>query len=167
VTLASYYDESYPPSLWGGGSGADPHINVIDPNPGIAVGSPITFTVHGSGFSATSVVEVDHVPQTTTFVNGTTLTFILPPVPGTFEVTVRNADEQESNSVTLEVWPGTVTAEQVSGWTIDEVKAFIVAHPDLLSEVHEFEQHGRKRAGLLTWLEQLLDEEDVPDEDDD
>jgi hypothetical protein len=107
--LAGYYDESYPPSLWGGGTPGvpDPHIDTLAPSSGSAAAGPITITVTGSNFEAGSVVEVDQAPVTTAFVSATSLTATYDPsTTGTKLFTVRNPNEEESNSV-----PFTVAAE--------------------------------------------------------
>jgi hypothetical protein len=107
--LARYYDESYPPSLWGGGGPTlpDPHITTLAPNSGSAAAGPIAITVTGTNFEATSVVEVDQVALATTFVSATSLTTSYDPATaGTKLFTVRNVNDEESNSV-----PFTVAAE--------------------------------------------------------
>ena len=107
--LARYYDESYPPSLWGGGTPGvpDPHIDSLAPNSGSAAAGPIAVTVTGTNFEAGSVVEVDQAALATTFVSATSLTTSYDPATvGTKLFTVRNPNEEESNSV-----PFTVAAE--------------------------------------------------------
>jgi hypothetical protein len=102
VSLANYYDESYPPSLWGGGGGGplDPQITTLAPNTGSAAAGPITVTVTGSNFESGSVIEIDQVAQATTFVSATSLTTSYDPtVAGTVLFTVRNVNDEESNSV--------------------------------------------------------------------
>ena len=99
---ARYYEESYPPSLWGGGGGGpvDPHINSLTPATASAAGGAVTVTVAGSNFEAGSVVEIDHVAQATTFVSATSLTVSYDPAAaGTVQFTVRNVNDEESNSV--------------------------------------------------------------------
>ena len=97
--------QSYPPSLWGGGSGAkDPHIDSITPAAGV-VGVEAVVSVLGSNFEATSVVEIDQVAVgATAFVSATELSLtVTPAIAGVKSVTVRNANEEESNSVDFTV----------------------------------------------------------------
>jgi hypothetical protein len=162
VSLAAYYDESYPPSVWGGG--VDPFIASLNPTSGSAAAGPILVTVTGTNFEAGSVIEINQVAVPTTFVSATTLTTSYDPtVAGPVVFTVRNPNEEESNSVTFTV--GAVTADDVSGWTVDEVKDFVREHPELLSEITELERTGSARVTLLDWLQTLLDEEDEPDDE--
>lgn len=107
--LREYYNESYPPSVYEGGGTPpgppDPFIASLAPNTGSAAAGPITVTVTGTDFDATSVVEIDQVAQATTFVSATSLTVSYDPtVTGVFGFTVRR-DPEESNTV-----PFTVTA---------------------------------------------------------
>jgi len=101
--LARYYEESYPPSLWGGGGGPvlpDPHIDSLNPATGSAAAGPIAITVTGTNFEAGSVVEVDQVALPTTYVSATSLTTSYDPATaGTHQFTVRNTNDEESNSV--------------------------------------------------------------------
>jgi hypothetical protein len=154
----TYYDTSYPPSVWGGG--VDPHITSIVPNTVSAAAAATTITVNGSNFAADARVEINQVAQTTTRVSGSQLTISYDPtVAATVAFSVRNvADAEESNSVPFVV--GALSADDVSGWTVDEVKDFIREHPDLLAEVTAFERDGQARVTLLDWLQKLLDEED-------
>lgn len=96
--------QSYPPSLWGGGAVVDPSITTLVPNTG-TVGTLATVQVNGSDFAADSVVEVDQVPATSTvFVSSSRLTATFTPASaGTVQVTVRNANDEESNSVAFTV----------------------------------------------------------------
>jgi len=111
--LSTYYDESYPPSLWGGGPTPlpDPHIDSIDPVSGV-VGVAVTVTITGTNFVPGSVVEADQAALPTVYVNATTLTVSGTPLtPGTATLTVRNPNDEESNGVVF-----TVTA--VAGATL-------------------------------------------------
>jgi len=102
----TYYDTSYPPSLWGGGTGPDPSITSIAPTGAVAGSGPVTITVTGTNFVSGSVVEVDQSARPTTFVSATSLTATYDPlVAGAKVVTVRNPNEEESNNT-----PFTVTA---------------------------------------------------------
>ena len=104
MTDTGYYDQSYPPSLW---NGPDPSIANLNPTTGSAAAGPILVTVTGANFSADSVVEINQVAQTTTFVSPTSLTVSFDPsVAGTVTFTVRRGTE-ESNSV-----PFVVTATE-------------------------------------------------------
>jgi uncharacterized repeat protein (TIGR01451 family) len=54
-----------------------PQISGISPGAVAAGGPQFTLTVHGSGFSPTSVVQFNGVPRTTTYVNSSTLTSVV------------------------------------------------------------------------------------------
>ena len=100
-----YYEQSYPPSLWGGG--VDPDITSLVPATGSAAAGPITVHVHGAGFVSGSVVEADGAALPTTYVSATELTAPFDPAAaGTVMFTVRNPSAKESNSQ-----PFTVGAE--------------------------------------------------------
>ena len=161
MSLAEYYDTSYPPSLWDGSGGVvDPHINSLVPGTVSAAAAAATIVVNGTHFDADCVVEVDGAGQTTTHVSATRLSISYDPTAAaTVTFTVRNSvTDKESNSVLFVV--STVTADDVSAMTVDDVKDFIREHPDLLAEVTELERHGKHRTTLLEWLQELLDEED-------
>jgi hypothetical protein len=98
---------SYPPSVWAPPGPVDPHITALAPSTGSLAAAPLTVTVTGTGFEAGSVVEVDQVPATSTvFVSATELTATFTPtVEGAAAFTVRNVNDEESNST-----PYTVTA---------------------------------------------------------
>jgi hypothetical protein len=160
TSLERYYDQSYPPSLWGGGPLPDPSITSLVPNTGSAAAGAILVTVNGTLFEAGSVIEIAQQARPTTYVSPTVLTTSYDPtVAATVQFTVRNPNGEESNSVPFVV--AALVADDVAAWTVEDVKAFVVAHPDLLSEVFQFEQEGKSRATLLSWLQQLLDEEAV------
>ena len=92
-----YYEQSYPPSLWGGG--VDPDITSLVPATGSAAAGPITVHVHGAGFVSGSVVEVDGSALPTTFISATELSAPFDPsAAGTVQFTVRNPSDKESNS---------------------------------------------------------------------
>lgn len=151
-----YYDTSYPPSILGGV--VDPAIASLAPNTGSAAGGAIAVTVHGSRFEAGSVVEIDQVAQPTTFVSATELTVSFDPAAaGTVQFTVRNPNDEESNSVPFTV--GALAAADVAAMTVDDVQAFVREHPDLLAEIYDHERTGKARVTLLSWLKTLLDEE--------
>ncbi|HKY68599.1 MAG TPA: IPT/TIG domain-containing protein [Acidimicrobiales bacterium] len=150
------YADSYPPDVL---NLIDPHIASLVPSTVSAAAAATIVQVNGTNFEAGSVVEVNQVAQATTFVSATQLTISFDPAAaGPVQFTVRNPNEEESNSVTFTVT--TLVADDVSAWTIDDVKGFVVEHPDLLAEVLAFEESGKRRAGLLAWLQALVDEED-------
>jgi len=160
MTAPGYYDQSYPPSLWGGGGPGpnDPTITSLVPNTGSAAGGPITVHVHGTKFEDGSEIEIAQQARPTTFVSPTELTTSYDPVSaGTVQFTVRNPNDEESNSVPFTV--GAVAAADVSAMNVAQVEDFVRVHPDLLAEVYRFERDGKARATLLTWLKALLDEE--------
>lgn len=92
------YDASYPPDILGGGP--DPSITTLTPSTVSAAAGPTTVTVAGTNFAAGSVVEINQAAQATTFVSATSLTVSYDPsVAGTVQFTVRNPNDEESNSV--------------------------------------------------------------------
>jgi len=85
------YQDSYPPSLWGGGGG--PASAVVSINPATkAVGAAgFTMTITGTGFTSGSKVSFDSDPRTTTLVSPTQLTAPIGGITGvarTVQVTV-------------------------------------------------------------------------------
>src|ERR1700732_4510453 len=65
----------------GSGSGnppSTPAITSISPASVIAGASPVTLTVHGTGFVSTSVVQVNGPSESTTFVSNVKLTAVIP-----------------------------------------------------------------------------------------
>lgn len=152
--LARYYDESYPPSVWGGGT---------VPATSAVAGVPGHWLPEGSNPPATVADLMGGIP------NEVTASPATPWTGGQF-VQTRTAGAAGRATWTGAGWVGgvapAVTADEVAGWTIDEVKAFVVAHPDFLAEITELEKHGRARAGLLHWLQTLLDEEDEAEDED-
>ena len=100
----SYYDTSYPPSLWG--VVPDPTIASIVPNSS-AVNVPAVATITGTNFLPDSVVEIDQVATVdATYEDSTTLVVeFTPTVAGAHNVTIRNggAGGEESNTVVYTV----------------------------------------------------------------
>jgi hypothetical protein len=162
--IAAYYDASIPPSLL---PIPDPVISALVPDTASAGAGPTVVLVNGSKFQPYSIVEIDQAAQPTTYVSSTRLSVSYDPATaGTVTFTVRSerppAAPVESNSVPFVVAAldeDTVSAALVASWSIDQVKAFVVAHPTLLAEVLAFERDGKARSTLLTWLQQLVDEE--------
>lgn len=156
------YDESYPPSLW---LGPDPRITTLTPNTGSAAGGPITVTVTGTDFDASSVVEIAQVAQPTTYVSATQLTVSYDPTAaGTVMFTVRRGS-QESNSV-----PFTATALDVATMTVADVQAWVDDHADEADEVLALEEaREHPRVTLLDWLRGFIAhrDDDEADEADD
>jgi hypothetical protein len=102
-TALAAYDASYPPGVLG--LEPDPRITGVSPASISAAAGPTTLTVTGTSFTAASVIEIDQVAQTTTYVNATTLTTSWDPTTsGPVAITVREGTG-ESNS-----WPYNVTA---------------------------------------------------------
>jgi hypothetical protein len=84
--------------------GADPTITTLAPPTGSAAGGAISITVTGTNFWPGSVVEIDQVAQPTTYVSATSLTTSYDPTTaGTRTFTVRNPNDEESNSVSFVV----------------------------------------------------------------
>ncbi|MCA9958705.1 MAG: IPT/TIG domain-containing protein, partial [Anaerolineales bacterium] len=83
-------------------------ITTINP-PFVGLGEgALTLTVSGVGFTATSVVQWDGVPRTTTYVNAETLTATIPAADldetGSFQVTVYDSERDLlSNAMTFRV----------------------------------------------------------------
>lgn len=102
-----FYSQSFFPGMGNGGTPppVDPTITSLAPPSGVA-GVEVAVTVTGANYVAGSTVEVDQVPVPTTFVSATVLTgTFTPAAAGTAQFTVRNPNEEESNSA-----PFTVTA---------------------------------------------------------
>jgi hypothetical protein len=99
VMLNELYGASYPPEVLAGG----PFITSVTPNVLIVGTAQTTLTVHGSGFDADSVIELDGTTQTTTFVTSGQLTcsYTPPASPRTVNVTVHNLDGTDSNTRAL------------------------------------------------------------------
>jgi len=154
-----YYDGSYtreilglPPLV------PDPHIDSLTPSSGSAAAGAIAVQVDGSNFEAGSVVEIDQVLNASTYVSATRLTTSFDPTAaGVVLFTVRNPNDEESNSVPFTV--AALVADDVSAMTVTGAEQFVAEHPELLSEVYAFELAGKARATLLAWLKALLDEE--------
>ena len=166
MSTPGYFDQSYPPSLWGGGGGPggpdDPTISSLVPATGSAAAGPITVHVHGTRYEAGSVVEIDQAAQATTFVSATELTVSYDPAAaGTVLFTVRNPNDEESNSSPFVV--AALVSDDVSHMTIAGVQQFIEQHPDLLREALDFEKAGKNRSTLVAWLQTLVDEQDSAD----
>jgi len=160
MSTPGYYDQSYPPSLWGGGGPGpnDPTITSLVPATGSAAAGAILVTVNGTKFEAGSVIEIAQQARPTTYVSPTVLTTSYDPVSaGTVNFTVRNPNDEESNSSPFVV--AALVADDVSVMTVEAVKHFVEEHPDLLSEAYAFEVTGKNRPTLVAWLKALLDEE--------
>ena len=101
TSKADFYEGS--PFLGGGGgpdSPTDPHINSLSPTTLPVSASPTVITVTGTNFVAGSVVEIAQQDRPTTFVSATQLTVsFTPATAATVNFTVRNPDDEESNSV--------------------------------------------------------------------
>jgi hypothetical protein len=142
MTRPGYYEASYPPS-------------VLHPAPratGATAGIPGAWTPPGS-----------QVPPNPAAVTSWGVV-ASPATPWTSGQFVQTGVAGAAGRVTWtgSAWVGgaaPLSQAEVSAMTIDGVKAFVEAHPDLLAEVYALEQMGRQRATLLTWLKQLLDEE--------
>ena len=157
--MTTYWDGSYtreilglPPLV------PDPHIDTLTPASGSAAAGPIAVQVDGSNFEDGATVEVDQVAVATVYVSATRLTTSFDPTAaGVALFTVRNPNDEESNSVPFTV--AALAAEDVSAMTVAGAEQFVAEHPDLLAELYAFELAGKARATLLAWLKALLDEE--------
>ena len=147
MSLTEYYDTSYPPSVWGGGT--------VPATTGVA-GIPGSWLPAGSRPPASVAALQGGTPVTVTA------------SPGTGWTTGQYVQTRTSGAAGRATWTGTgwvggaapLTADDVSAMTVDDVKDFIREHPDLLAEVTELERNGKHRTTLLEWLQELLDEED-------
>jgi hypothetical protein len=147
MTAPGYYDESLTPEILG--------LVTANPATGATAGIPGSWTPAGATPPATLAA----------LQGGSPVTVVASPVTGW--TTGQYVQTRTAGAAGRATWTGTgwvggaapLAASEVAAMTIDDVKAFIEEHPDLLSEVHAFEQAGRARSGLLTWLKQLLDEE--------
>jgi hypothetical protein len=84
----------------------DPHITSITPTGISAAAAATTLTVNGYNFESGSVVEVNQSAQATTFVSAAKLTISFDPAAaGPVSFSVRNPNEEESNSVPYTVIP--------------------------------------------------------------
>lgn len=114
--VASYYDTSYPPSLWAGPPPA-PVLASIAPTTGVAGATNVTITATGLNFTATSVVRWNATPLVTTFVSPTQLTAVVPTLPaaGTYQVSVTDSTGTSANrtfTVTAAVEEEPASAEE-------------------------------------------------------
>ncbi len=111
------------PNGEGGGGAGDPHINSLTPSTLAATAGATTITVAGTNFEEGSVIEIDHVAVPTTFVSATSLTTSFDPtVAGTLVFTVRNPNEEESNSVNFVVTGvgAANTKAEITAWLIEQ-----------------------------------------------
>lgn len=131
-------------------------LTALDPT-AVPYGTPTTVRVLGTGFEPGDVVRLGANVVDTAFVSTTELTFeVTMLTDGAVATSVAKHEGGTTPSLTLDVIP-LVTVLQ--GWTIDTVKAFILAHPGQLSEVLAAETAGQARTTLIAWLQELLDEE--------
>lgn len=130
-------NRGFPPSgiAWGqpgwphgdGETGTDPHITSLSPSTLPVTASATTITVTGLNFVSGSEIEINHVARATTFVSATSLTTSWDPtVAGTMEFTVRNPNEEESNSVNFIVTAG-LEDEPTDANTKAEITAWLIA----------------------------------------
>jgi IPT/TIG domain len=108
------------PGSGGGGGGpdgpGDPHIMSLVPNTAGLSEVDVAVVVNGSNFEADSVIEVNNAPIATTFSSSTQLTATVPlTTAGSFNVTVRNVNDEESNIVVFTVVDDTVQAMSAEG----------------------------------------------------
>jgi len=83
------YQDSYPPTLWGGGPAST--VSGITPATAVVGAAGFTLTVNGSGFTSGSQVSFDGDPRTTTLVSPTRVTAPIATITGvarTVQVTV-------------------------------------------------------------------------------
>jgi IPT/TIG domain len=87
-----------------GPAGPDPSITSLNPNTASAAAGAVTVTVTGTLFVSGSTIEIDQAAVPTTFVSATSLTTSYDPsTTGVKQFTVRNPNNEESNSVPFTV----------------------------------------------------------------
>ena len=113
---------------WGnpGGTANDPHITSITPATLAAPAAATVMTVTGTQYVSGSVIEIDNVAVATTFVSATSLTTSWDPtVAKAYIFTVRNPNEEESNSFSYTVTAA--AADPTSSWTKAEIVEWLQA----------------------------------------
>lgn len=164
-----YPTDGQGPWLPAGGTHTEPNpdINSLQPNTGSAAAGPIKVIVHGFAFTASSVVEIDGVAQTTTFVSPTQLSVNYDPATtGVKNFTVRDG-LGESNSLPFTVAaigedPEEDPATNPAAFTIEFIKEWVDLNPDWADEVLTKEQArgDEARATLVAWLEGFIEHRD-------
>lgn len=82
----------------------DPSITSLSPNTASAAAGAVTVTVTGTNFVSGSKIEIDQAAVPTTYVSATSLTTSYDPTTeGAKQFTVRNPNDEESNSVAFTV----------------------------------------------------------------
>lgn len=98
------YDASYPPDILNGGT--DPHITTITPSTTALDSGGTTATLEGRNFAADSVVEINQAEVQSVFNSATQMQFetdLDTLGVGVHGVTVRNADDEESNTASFTI----------------------------------------------------------------
>ena len=142
----------------GGGSADDPHISSISPATLAAPAAATVMTVTGTNFVSGATIDIDQVAVATTFVSATSLTTSWDPtVAKAYVFTVRNPNEEESNSFSYTVTAA--AADPTNSWTKAEIVEWLVSKGVALGDdaVDRF-----TKAELLAIVEAYLnDDEDV------
>ncbi len=161
VSGVPWGQESWPGSDTGGGGPLDPHITSVSPTTIAAPAAAALVTVTGTNFVSGSVIEFNQAPAPggTTFVSATSLTTMFDPVAaGSVNVTVRNPNEEESNTVVITVTAA--AADPTSSWTKAEIIQWLVDHDVAVGDDAE----GRfTKAELLDIVEAYLNGDPVDD----
>jgi hypothetical protein len=144
-----------------------PVITAIDPTSRVvAPTTDVTLHVYGTGFTSESIIRFGGHSERTVLVSASELTTIItgmlftgvdPAVP----VQVITGDD-ESNIVMFAFTArpaSTLGTTEPAGYdpgehTVDEVKAYVEAHPDERQAVLDAETAGKARSTLLAWLEE-------------
>jgi hypothetical protein len=71
-------------------------------------------------------------------------------------------DILRSATSTTEAEPTEIETLVAEG-TVEDVKAYVIAHPASLVEVLDAEEHGKNRVTLLNWLDDVQESSDVED----
>ena len=141
---------------WASGGVSDPHISSISPSTLAAPAAAALVTVTGTQFVSGATIEIDNVAVATTFVSATTLTTSWDPtVAKTYVFTVRNPNEEESNSVNFVVTAA--AADPTNSWTKAEIVEWLVGKGVSLGDdaVDRF-----TKAELLAIVDAYLNEDD-------
>jgi hypothetical protein len=140
------------PITRGGGSDHDAGEPAV-PATGATAGTPGTWTPPGSQPPATLVDLMSGVPNVVTASPATAWS------AGQY-VQTRTAGAPGEGTWTGSAWVGgRAPAFDPGTVTVDEVKSYILEHPDQLSEILAAERAGQNRTTLVAWLQALLDEQ--------
>lgn len=104
----TYYDQSYPPSLWAPAPPPAPVLTGINPTTGVS-GASVALTVTGANFTPSSVVKFGTTSLATTHVSSSQLTANTGTLPAASTVQVSVSDPNGTSGTR----PFVITAAQV------------------------------------------------------